>query len=91
MTDLVEQAQAVVSDVLSNDVAANLGDVANTALDNTDLSALEGLTDGLQQTVQQAVEGALTEGVVGNTEGQVGDLIAEAIGGEPLPPAQVFL
>ena len=87
MTDLAEQVQAIVSDAVSNEVAANLGDVASTALDNTDLSALEGLTDG----IQQAVEGALTEGVVGNTDGVVGDLIAEAIGGEPLPPAQVFL
>ena len=87
MTDLAEQVQAIVSDAVSNEVAANLGDVASTALDNTDLSALEGLTDG----IQQAVEGALTEGVVGNTDGAVGDLIAEAIGGEPLPPAQVFL
>ena len=88
MTDLVEQVQAVVSDAVSNEVAANLGDVVNTAVDNTDLSTLEGLSDGL---VQQAVEGALTEGVVGNTDGAVGDLIAEAIGGEPLPPVQVFL
>ena len=87
MTDLAEQVQAIVSDAVSNEVAANLGDVASTALDNTDLSALEGLTDG----IQQAVEGALTESVVGNTDGAVGDLIAEAIGGEPLPPAQVFL
>ena len=82
MTDIVEQVQAVVSDAISNEVAANLGDVVNTALDNTDLSTLEGLADG----VQQAVEGALTDGEVGN-------LIAEA-GGEPLPPAQpiqVFL
>ena len=67
---------------IAEHVAANLGDVANTALDNILSSTLEGFGNG----VQQAVEGTLTDGEVGN-------LIAEA-GGEPLPPAQpiqVFL
>ena len=85
MTDIVEQAQAVVSDLVSN---VDLGDLANT-VDNADLSTLDGLVNGIDAAdVQEAAEDALTQ--VG-IDGAAADVLQDLTGGEPVLPVQVCL
>ena len=85
MSDLVDQVVAAVGDAASNDVVGN----AAAVLDNTDLSAIEGLVDStLTDTLTDAVVGAvvgdtgLQEAISGAVEGAVADTIVSSVGGE---------
>merc|ERR1712151_145866 len=86
MSEVVDQALAAATDVVSNDVVNNVA----AALDNADLTAVEGLVDSsLTDTLTDAVAGAvagdtagLQEVISGAVEDAVADTVVNAVAGD---------